>query len=273
MKSKTTLFFAAIFVFLIGTISSIALAQEDIKQSQISNLVRSLGYGAAIHNFKNYVLRGKDKYRQNASQHFDTAKTIIASLRNNQLSNEESMALNEIEKVVNDYQAALLTIQEQIESEKNVAEIIITADETAKVDDKPAIDGIATLRKGYQWSELEALEYALGYGAAIHNFKNYLLRGRDDYKSNTENWFSEAEKAAAKINEANLSDEEQTALADILHTIKAYQKGLLRIESTADKIQNTQHKRLQSLMISSSDKMVKVDDGPAMAGLAVLGKR
>ncbi len=272
MRFKITL--VAIFALLIGAFSSIALAQDDAKQSQISNLVRSLGYGAAIHNFKNYVLRGKHKYRQNASRHFDAAKAAISALQQTSLSNEESLALSNIEKVVDEYQAALLVAQEQIESAKKFSEIIITTDAMGNVDDAPALEGITTLRKAYQWTDLEALEYALGYGAAIQNFKNYLLRGADKYRSTAKERFEEAGNIVSKISaNTDLSDEEKTALADISTMIKGYQKGFPKVKATASYIQKTQHDRLKSLMITSSDKAVKVNDGPAVAGLVVLGKR
>ncbi len=238
MKAKTILFFIGILVLLIGIISSVALAQNDSKQSQISNLVRSLGYGAAIHNFKNYVLPGKDKYHKNAAGHFDAAQVAISALQQSSLSNEESIALSNIKKVVDGYQAALLVAQEQIESAKKFSEIIITTDTMVNVDDGPAIDGIVTLRKAYQWNDLEALEYALGYGAAIQNFKNYLLRGTDKYRSNAEERFEEAGNIVSKISaNTDLSSEEKAALADISTMIKGYQNGFLRIKATASYIQ------------------------------------
>ena len=41
----------------LGTVQAAGSARENV-----ANLVGSLGYGAGIHNFKNFVLRGRDEY-------------------------------------------------------------------------------------------------------------------------------------------------------------------------------------------------------------------
>ncbi len=274
MKYRAILLFIATFALLTSTVSSIGLAQDDIKQFQIRNLTRNLGYGAAIHNFKNYVLRGKDKYRHAASLHFNAAEAAISSLQGAELSIDERVALNGIKKMINEYQAGLLVAQQQLESGKKFSEAIIETDKLVKVDDTTAINGIVIFRKEYQWNDLETLEYALGYGGAIHNFKNYLLRGTDKYGLNAGSRFDEAANIIAKINTVpGLSNAEKAALTDISRMIKNYQRSLSKIKATVSHIQKTNRDRIKSLMITSSDKMVKVDDGPAIAALAVLARR
>jgi methyl-accepting chemotaxis protein len=39
-------------------------SQINTRINSLNTLVTTFGYGHVIHNFKNYVLRGQDKYRQ-----------------------------------------------------------------------------------------------------------------------------------------------------------------------------------------------------------------
>jgi len=54
-------------------------------------------------------------------------------------------------------------------------------DRTVLIDDASAKLGLDVLREKWIWSDFEEMEFQLGYGKAIHNFKNYLLRGYERY--------------------------------------------------------------------------------------------
>ena len=82
MTRNLTALTIAFIMMLTTAIPQNGYAQDD-KRENISTLVRLLGYGAAIHNFKNYVLRGNEKYGRKANQFFSEAKLVVAKLREN----------------------------------------------------------------------------------------------------------------------------------------------------------------------------------------------
>lgn len=261
------------FIMLLhsGIFSTTAFA-EDKKRSDIVSLVRVLGYGGAIHNFKNYVIRGKEKYHDKALQLFIEAKSTLNSLHGSSLNNDELIALKNIETMVDNYQASLQVAQQAYAEKKSIAEVIIETDTKVKVDDGPAVEGIDILRQNYQWNGLEQIEYFLGYGKAIHNFKNYLLRGKDKYRERSFQYFEAAEQLASKLQKSEV-EAISMASADITATTQKYIKSIPRIDRTAQFITKTKNQRIMGSMVSSSDKMVRVDDSPAISGLATLGNK
>ncbi|MCK4840675.1 MAG: hypothetical protein KAT04_02195 [Methylococcales bacterium] len=256
---------------------SIALSQnafaEDAKREGISQLVRLLGYGGAIHNFKNYVLRGDDKYRKKSDQFFTEAKVMSNKIREQGLDNNELVALKSIEDMIASYQKGLAFVKTQHETQKSLAAVIIETDAQVKVDDTAAIEGINVLRKNYTWNELESLEYNMGYGGAIHNFKNYLLRGKVKYKEKATKDFNTSVTLSSTMEKAISDAGLQTAATDIKTTSTKYLQSIPRIQKTAEFILKSTNSRIISSMVSSSDKMVRVDDSPAINGISTLGRK
>ena len=257
---------------MLGGIATQALA-EPTKQAKIGDLVRSLGYGGAIHDFKNYVLRGDEKYRDGADQSFSKAQEIVVSLRQSDVSGAESAALDNIEQTISAYQAALKVLHEQVGKGLGVGDIVASANAQLKVDDAPALAGLDTLRAGHQWNDVENMEFVLGYGGAIHQFKNFLLRGEKKYEEKALSDFSRALELSDNISKTDLSDAERTALADLQKTLKGYKKGMKVAEKTALYVSKAKAKTVIGMAIHSADKKVKVDDASALSGLAVLRQK
>ena len=134
-----------------------------------ASLVRTLGYGGAIHSFKNYVLRGEAEQGAAAERILQQASEVLAELsRIDGLSAKEEKAVETIDKIVKQYRAHLPTVGQLLRQEKSVEAI----DESVIVDDADAINAIATLRGSHEWNEIENLDFHIGYGSGIHNFKN-----------------------------------------------------------------------------------------------------
>ena len=52
--------------------------REYIEKTEIlNNLMTSIGYGGAIHNFKNFVIRGSEKYQTGAREMFNKSLLLI----------------------------------------------------------------------------------------------------------------------------------------------------------------------------------------------------
>jgi methyl-accepting chemotaxis protein len=128
---------AAILALLLAPLSGVA---ADL-QAQVADLVRALGYGNAIHQFKNYVLRGADKHANAAAAAFAQAQETVTALQAG-ADAAQAEALKGIAGTIAQYQEALPTIKALQAEGKSVQEV----DAAVKIDDKPAIEGLAALR-------------------------------------------------------------------------------------------------------------------------------
>ena len=52
-------------------------SQVAARQSLLSEMKSQLGYGGAIHNFRNYVIRGKDKYGERFLSNYQTIGLLL----------------------------------------------------------------------------------------------------------------------------------------------------------------------------------------------------
>ena len=244
---KTIAPIATALVMLLTPVSSIG--GNPTKQEAVSELVHHMGYGAAIHDFKNFALRGKNKYMDRANAHYGHIKMAIADLRKLNLSADEKTAVKNIEKVMADYQVALTKIQALLSSGKAVKDI----DKEVKISDGPATAGLQTLGAG-NGSSLTQIEYSLGYGGAIHNFKNCVIRTNSSKCTKAKAGF---DKTITILNGMN-----GPAASEIKTTVTAYINAI----STVKKMIN------EGKSAEEIDGIIKISDGPAKAGIAALRK-
>ncbi|MCP4458299.1 MAG: PAS domain S-box protein, partial [Cytophagales bacterium] len=125
-----------------------ALRAAAINKSRRNELLNDLqimiGYGGLIHDFKDYVIRGKDWYAERFSKFSIDAKNIIEQYRNLPgMSQEGIINLSKIETTFDQYQIILNDVIKMKESGHSITEI----DELVDIDDKPAINAIKQLRK------------------------------------------------------------------------------------------------------------------------------
>jgi methyl-accepting chemotaxis protein len=104
------------------------------------------GYGGAIHDFKNYLIRNQEKYHVLADDHF---KNILSSVEYYRaipdLSNLEKEALDNISTVTQNYQKQLAIVVLMHKEGASVKKI----DQIVKVDDSPAIKAFNILQHEY----------------------------------------------------------------------------------------------------------------------------
>ena len=102
----------------------------------------------------------------------------------------------------------------------------------------------------------------IGYGGIIHNFKNFVIHGNKKYQDNVNTQYNELMKLISKYKEfPNLKPKELDLLAIIENTFTKYHKALSKIEEVSE----------YDVDIRSLDKIVKVNDNPAMVALYKLG--
>ena len=152
------MFFAVVISFVItglsnyGELDSIKqnwtdyLDQVANRQKYLMQIKGGLGYGGAIHRFKNYVLRGKESDRIKFEEKYNYISETISKYRKLKgLTIEESEALDVIQLKLDEYHNGLAVIKES----KNDSMSITELDRIVKVDDNPAIKGFDTLNDAY----------------------------------------------------------------------------------------------------------------------------
>jgi len=111
------------------------------KEKILSNMKSVIGYGGFIHNFKNYVLRGKDKYKIKAEKEYNELLSLIAQYKNLGTTPEEEELLNQIAKTFKKYYKGLENIKTA--SLKNIS--IKELEKIVKVNDTSAINAFNSL--------------------------------------------------------------------------------------------------------------------------------
>ncbi len=104
------------------------------------------------------------------------------------------------------------------------------------------------------------LRSSLGYGGTIHQFKNFVLRQDRPRIVKIQANLMKATVALTAYNALGITDREKAALADINKVLSQYKDATSVVERLAR----------DGASPTEIDKSVKVDDGPALAGMVVL---
>lgn len=119
-----------------------ALQSVAQRQSLLSDMKSALGYGGAIHDFKNYVLRQESRYIDGGNEAFSEFQTAVQVYRSlPELAEQELAELATIEGTIRQYVAALTTARGLFAEGLTVAEV----DQTVRIDDGPALQAFDSL--------------------------------------------------------------------------------------------------------------------------------
>lgn len=113
------------------------------KQIQLGEIISQFGYGGFIHNFKNHVLRGTQKYADRFENNRQRMNKAFVTYEQLDISQEERAALSTIEGVAEKYAKAMTTSISMHQNGSNPTEI----DKTVKIDDSPAFKAFEVLEK------------------------------------------------------------------------------------------------------------------------------
>ncbi len=105
------------------------------------------------------------------------------------------------------------------------------------------------------------LGFAIGYGGAIHNLKNYVLRRTPTYKERFEDNYQQACTILDELGAFSNSDEERRCLVTIRETLDMYRDGLAKAVRAY---------QMDNATVDAVDGLVKVDDDPALAAFTKL---
>lgn len=135
------------------TLQHLGAAYDDFservatRQELLLTMKSQFGYGGIIHNFKNYVLRGTNKYYDRVTgnqQAISDAVNRYEKLRD--ITPAEKEALNKIEGVMDNYFENVKLVKRLWSEGKTPAQI----DAVVKISDKPAFEGFAVVEKYYE---------------------------------------------------------------------------------------------------------------------------
>lgn len=112
------------------------------KQTHLMAIRTEIGYGGAIHLFKNYVLRGQEKYFDRYLKKKEIILSNIGAYKAaGSLSRVEIEMLDKTKDLVMVYEKAMLTAQKMLKSENSVKQI----DKAIKINDNPFLTALNTL--------------------------------------------------------------------------------------------------------------------------------
>jgi len=214
---------------------------EQSDKLRLENSIRTfMGFGGMIHKLKNAMLTNNIEQLESVKSDIQSAETIIKLYLSFQLSQSEQDALKHISSVLKRYQnrneELISLFKQNIPAHK--------MDQFVRVDDNPALNGLAILRQYNrkqltgqlpdQENEIASDKFTLltdlvaqfGYGGLVHNIKNFQLRSNTDYALATKKNIEQIRQILAQYTHLSLTEDEQIALQNLQHTTDFYQQIL-----------------------------------------------
>jgi methyl-accepting chemotaxis protein len=112
------------------------------RTNYVSELKSQAGYGGAIHNFKNLVLRGSEKYANKFYKNYDKINNIINQYKElDDITDQEAADLDEFLSVITQYKEMVPIILSKYNSATDIREL----DKIVKINDTPAVNALQNL--------------------------------------------------------------------------------------------------------------------------------
>lgn len=128
----------------VNRLRQIALSFE-VKNRLVSDLQPRVGYGGIIHHFKNYLLRGDEKYLGKLQDNVNESNKLLTSYQQiKDLSPTDLANITIIKNTLEAYSIAWDTIQKKKAEGLSITEI----DRTVKISDGPAVEAMSKLLQG-----------------------------------------------------------------------------------------------------------------------------
>jgi signal transduction histidine kinase len=251
----------------VSTSWEIYQAQKSPKQLLLAELNEAIGYGGLIHHFKDMVLRQNKSLYKEIHSNYGQAKSVINRYRLTSINTQESIALDEIEEVLEKY----LIMTERVVILSSKGKTAKEIDALVKIDDTKAEEGLefldhSAIPNHEQFNTrpefLLEIKEKMGYGGVIHNFKNYILRNEHEYFQKALHSLAEVTKLLEKYRSKWLQPSEQQSIYTIIGIIRNYRRALIQTVKLAKK-GNTPEE---------IDKAIRIDDQPALSAFIAMEK-
>lgn len=121
--------------------------QAAERQRLLMEIKSSFGYGGMIHNFKNYVLRGDEKFVGRIDKNYNDLNQAIIDYRKLEgVTTAEKAAMDDIGKVAKNYYDNSFLVQRLVGEGKSAEDI----DSVVKISDKPAFEAFKVIDNQYR---------------------------------------------------------------------------------------------------------------------------
>ena len=115
----------------------------------------------------------------------------------------------------------------------------------------------------YKHAVISEIKELVGYGGMIHNFKNYVIRGNTKYSKKFNIQYNKLLLLITQYKKSNtVTQKELELLNNLKDVFTTYKNGLPHV------IYASKH----NMMVKKLDKIVKVNDGPAIKSLEILNR-
>ncbi len=138
------------------------------RNKQLSEMRHVLGFDGLIHHFKNYILRKRQADAEKTENDLLRLNQVIKNMKGLNLNNTELMAIDYIEKLMNEYNSALIKTKEMTLSNATISEI----DQASQVNDIYALNALTTLEREIT-TQIE--EEAVKMSNTLNRFENIIL--------------------------------------------------------------------------------------------------
>ncbi|AZV46510.1 mcp-type signal transduction protein [Nautilia sp. PV-1] len=159
-----------------------------LKLAIVSKMKDLAGYGGLIHNFKNYVLRGKEKYEKRFNRDYKQLLKEIQEYKKYGTSKIEEAELKKIHDVFTQYYNGLPEVVKAYKEGMSIKQL----DKIVKVNDSPAINAFKTLSNGKHINIISVADWIKISTQRINAFKKIadnigqqLLKNIDEVISKT----------------------------------------------------------------------------------------
>jgi methyl-accepting chemotaxis protein len=122
------------------------LLNSTKKKRIVSQMKELVGYGGLIHNFKNYVIRGDQRYAQKVLNQYKELIKLVAQYKAlSNVSSSEIKLLNKVVSVFTKYNDGLVKVVKATKQNMSVRKL----DKIVKVSDTPAINALNKLSNSF----------------------------------------------------------------------------------------------------------------------------
>lgn len=243
---------------------------SSVRGRSLVEITDRLGYGGAIHNLLNFVLRGDDVYIDDLNAALAAVRSAIDRYHTVDLTPKERAALREIDDLVDvlyDRAELAQVMRAYGNSPKDTARAMAlwTPGALLALEDLYNAESARRALHSEQPTKLELLrEFRrdIGFGGMIDFFKKLVLLGDTAFAPMARRGVELGRDTLERYRTLPLSAQEAAALEDIDTTLYFYE---LNIDIARDMVET-------GASATAIDAAVAVDDAPALAALIFLEK-
>ncbi len=224
------------------------------RQEILNELLQLIGYGGLIHSFKNYVIRGDEKYYQNFILSYKNIQNIVKTINNTPSVSLEEKKL--YEKIIFTFQRyhKMITLAHENRG-KNQSYSIKDLDRLVKVDDNIALNAIRKLQHTITYANTRSFWEKASY--KVDQYNDIALEIEKSISSYTDNLNQKAQNTLILLSFMNVI----ILLISVTFVYFLYRRmvtDILYISSHMEKKQKRERTKTKNLVVDGSDEIAQM---------------